>query len=39
MYLLVCTDDPDKAISFVVGIAKLVVEFLNIVFEMCDFFV
>ena len=36
MYLLVCTDDPDEAICFVVGIVKLDVEFLDSVFEMCD---
>ena len=39
MYLFVYTDDPDEAISFVVGIVKLDVEFLDGVFEMCDFVV
>ena len=37
VYLLVCMDDPDEAISFVVRIGKLEVEFLDSVFEMCDF--
>ena len=37
MYLLVYMDDPDEAISFVVRIGKLEVEFLDSVLEMCDF--
>ena len=36
MYLLVCTDDPDEAVSFVV---KFDAEFLVGLFEMCDFVV
>ena len=38
MYLLVCTDDLNKAISLVVGVVELDVDFLDTVFEMCDFF-
>ena len=37
MYLLVCTDDLNEAITLVVGVVKLDVEFLDSVFEMCDF--
>jgi hypothetical protein len=37
MHLLVCTDDPDKAISFMMGVVKLDVEFPDSVFEMPDF--
>ena len=37
MHLLVCTDDPDEVISFVVGVVKLDAEFLDSVFEMSDF--
>ena len=36
MYLLVCTVDPDEAISIVVRVIKLAVEFLDGVFEMYD---
>ena len=36
MYLLMCTIDPDEAISVVVGVVKLDIEFLDSVFETCD---
>ena len=39
MYLLVCTDDSDEAISIMVGIVKLDTEFLVGLFEKCDFVV
>ena len=37
MYPLVYTDGPDEAISLVVGVVKLDVEFPDSVFEMCNF--
>ena len=37
MYLLVCTDDPNEAISFVAGVVELDIESLDSVSEMCDF--
>ena len=37
VYLLLCTDDPDEAISFLEGTVKLEVKFLDSVFEMRDF--
>ena len=37
MSLLVCTVDPDEAIGVAVGVVQLDVEFLDSVFEMCDF--
>ena len=39
MHLFVCTDDSHEAISFVEGIIESDVEFLNCMFEMCDFVV
>jgi len=39
MLLLVCMDDPDETIGFVLGLGKLDVKFLDSMFEMCDFVV
>jgi hypothetical protein len=39
MFLLVCTVDPDKTLSFVLGLGKLDVQFLVGLCKMCDFVV